>query len=516
MNELATSRRPENGLRFRTSGFVVFLLGFTLVFLSACGNGGAASPTPTPLYRGNTSATQTPSAPTATPGEAITDTPATPNGTAISSISIAGPTQVTRASAAGTPARAPSGTAGRLPPVVVPGLGATTEQATLPTSNSPPALDLGPPAWVKAGTRLLFYNAAASVAQSRFAWVEDPNGTWVDPTTGKRYSRTDETGASVPTASGDGLSQIDVLALDGTNVVLSVSLYGFDRQNNQFVPSPGSGMRVPGEVVDGTWIHPARLAKLAEAQLNGVLILRGDYTLNGVTYQAISFANTTPGAYLSYTYDTKTGLLLSSTSNTAGATSPVTLPGQAPPQGNTQLTVTRFVGYRQRAVPGLDGKNPDWLARTSTLRYSGTYNFTNPVDPSSANVTYPMNLTASFTKGGPNWASYTAQTYVQVPGSQPAESSGVTGVTGLYWFDQDALYAMKSGQVLDQDPLTGERVVVKSVASQPGGVVVTIGTELPGIALSASYDQTSGVLVSYTGRFASTGATYQLDLQGRP
>lgn len=515
MNKLATARRQWDMMGLRTPG-TVLVVGLMLMLLSACGDSGVAGPTPVPSYIGGTSVPQTPSAPTATPGEVITDAPATPNDTAISSVSITGPTQVTKASAAGTPITSPTGPAGRLLPVVVPGIGATTEQATLPTSNSQDASSLGPPAWVKAGTRLTFYNAAASVAQSRFAWVEDPNGTWVDSTTGKRYSRTDETGASVPTASGDGLSQIDVLALDGTNVVLSVSLYGFDRQNNQFVPSSGSGMRVPGEVVDGTWVHPARLAKLAAGQLSGVLVLRGDYTLNGVTYQAISFANTTPGAYLSYTYDTKTGILLSATSSTAGATSPVTLPGQTPPQGNTQLTVTRFVGYRQRAIPGLEGKNPDWLSRTSTLRYSGTYNFTNPVDLSSANVTYPMNLTASFTKGGPNWASYTARTYVQIPGSQPAESSGVTGVTGLYWFDQDALYAMRSGQLLDQDPLTGERMVVKSVVSQPGGAVVTIGTELPGIAISASYDQTSGVLVSYTGRFASTGATYQLDLDGRP
>ncbi len=485
MNELITACRRENLMRVRAPGFLL-LMCLTLMLLSACGDSSVSGPTPTPSYTGDTSVPEMPTAPAIEP-----------------------PT--------GTQTHLPTDTSHGLTPVVVPGIvEATPRQATLQIPGNPSASDIGPPEWVRAGTRVTFYSAAASVAQSRFAWVEDASGPWTDTVTGKHYRRTDETGESLPTASGDGFDQIDVLAVEGTDVVLSTSLYGFDRANNQLVPSTSSGAKVPGAVVDGAWIHPMRLAKLQEARLNGVLVLRGDYNLNGVTYQAISFANTAPGAYQSYTYDTKTGLLLSATSSTAGATSPVTSPGQAPPQGNTQLAVTRLVGYRQRTVPGLDGQNPDWLARTNKLYYSGTYNFTNPVDPSSANLTYPMNLTASFGKGGRNWASYTAQTHIQMPGNQPTVGSGVTGTTGLYWVDQNALNAMRPGQLLDQDPLTGERVVVESIASQSGGQVVTISSQLPGVTTSARYDQISGVLVDYVAHVASSGMTVQLHLQERP
>ena len=51
-----------------------------------------------------------------------------------------------------------------------------------------------PPGWLAPGMRLTWYVAAASVANSRFSIVEDPNGNLVDPQTGKKYRRTDAPG----------------------------------------------------------------------------------------------------------------------------------------------------------------------------------------------------------------------------------------------------------------------------------------------------------------------------------
>jgi hypothetical protein len=193
------------------------------------------------------------------------------------------------------------------------------------TQAAPPGSEtLGVPDWVHPGTRITFYQAAASVAQSRFSFVEDPNGEWFVAKTGKHYRRTDESGEGVPTASGDGLTQVDVIAVEGNDVVGTITLYGIDRGNNQFVVLPSTGGKVNGALVDGVWVHPRLLAQLATADLGGLLILGGPYVLNGQTYDAISFANPTPGAYQSYTYDTVTGLLLAATTSTAGATSPIT------------------------------------------------------------------------------------------------------------------------------------------------------------------------------------------------
>ena len=378
--------------------------------------------------------------------------------------------------------------------------------------------DLGPPPWVRPGTRVTFYAAAASVAQSRFAWVEDPNGTWEDPATGKRYRRTDETGEGVATASGDGFAQFDVLAVDGTDVVLALSLYGIDRSTGRFVPGATTGAKAPGAEIAGTWVHPARLAELQEVRAEGLLVLRGDYPLNGTTYEAISFAFTTPGAYQQYTYDTKSGVLLSATTDTAGSTSPVSGP-DGPPQGNRQLTVTFFAGVRHRTMPGADGVSPDWVARTGRLAYTGNYRWANPVDPTTGTFASSMTMNVSLRPGGRSWAGYAAQTSIQGIGS--TSGAGVTGPTGLYWLGQQALAALAglpSGRLVDKDRITGEELVIDSVGRDPatGRELLTLVSRLPGITTRAGYDTSTGVLASYEAQVPGTGTTIDLHLQSGP
>jgi len=413
---------------------------------------------------------------------------------------------------------------------VVPGAASATGRDAQLLSTDPASLGLGafatddglgPPSWVRPGTRLTFYSAAASVAQSRFAWVEDPNGPWEDPATGQHYRRTDETGESMGTASGDGVGQVDVQAVDGADVALSLTLYGIDHEHRVFVPGITTGASVPGAEIDGLWVNPTRLAQLQDVRANGVLVLRGDYPLGGRTYHAVSFAVTTPGAYQQYTYDTESGVLLSATTSTAGATSPVSAPGEAPPQGNTQLTVSFFAGVRQRSVPGADGATPDWLAHTTRLDYAGTYSWVNPVDPSSGTFTSPMTMGVSLGRGGGSWAPYAAQTAIQGLGS--TTGSGITGPTGLYWLSPTALSALAAraaaapGQVVDQDPITGEQLVVEGGGRDASGrTFLTLVSRLPGITTRAGYDTTSGVLAAYAAQVPGTGTTIDLHLQRGP
>ena len=76
----------------------------------------------------------------------------------------------------------------------------------------------GVPNWLATGTRVTWYAAAASVAQSGFSITEDPTcsaggpGCYTDPQTGKFYRKSDEgpDAQGAPTASGDGFSQLDV------------------------------------------------------------------------------------------------------------------------------------------------------------------------------------------------------------------------------------------------------------------------------------------------------------------
>ena len=400
--------------------------------------------------------------------------------------------------------------------VAVPAAGPVAAQGAGPGG----ALDAGalpPPSWVQPGARVTFYSAAAAVAQSRYQLIEDPEGPWQDPVTGKHYRNTEDTGESMGGASGDGVSQVDVVALDGNDVVLSMALYGIDRANGTLAVLPGAGAKAPGGAVDGLWVAPQILAQLHTGSLGGLLVLRGDYPLNGTTYEAVSIVNPTPGAYSSQTYDTATGVLLASTTDTAGAVSPVQLPGQGPAQGASQLTISRFVSIRQMTTPGIGSAAPAWVSTTPGLSYAGEYRWTNPVDPSSGSFSSPMSAQVTFTESGATWATYGLHTQMNIGGmASPSDASGVSSGTGPYWWDPAALAAMRTGQALDTDPVTTMTVAVTGADPGPAGPTVTITSSIPGTSGYATYDVATGALVGQTISVISSGATVQLGLQQMP
>jgi hypothetical protein len=386
----------------------------------------------------------------------------------------------------------------------------------------------GPPSWVAAGTRLTWYGASASVANSRFSWVEDPNGTWTDARTGKRYSRTDEAGPNgeppqgQPTASGDGIYQIDVVAVEGANVVLESSLYGFHRVDPPlYVHSPIAGVSVAGTYVDGAWVHPAELARLAQTDLGPIAVLRGSYRLNNTTYDAISFVNGlgagSGGNYVSYTYDLATGILLSANTATAGVRSPFAAPGEGAPTSNTQLTVSRFLGQRQRALPGLGAAVPQWAGTATVLAYQGLYNWVNPVGGAdSGAIQLPAQHTVEFAAGGgATWRPFTSRTVSQ-QAALDARLQNVSGSTGLYWYAPDALARMTQGQVLDQDPITTETVSVSYAgAGQNGQPIVAIDNQAQGFVIRRTYETQTGLLIGYENFMQASGSTLSFQLADR-
>lgn len=370
----------------------------------------------------------------------------------------------------------------------------------------------GPPSWVRPGARITYYVSAASVAASRFAWVEDPDGPWVDPTTGKHYRRTDESGENVGDGGGDGLSQFDILAVDGDTVIVSDTLYGIDRIDSMFTPGITVGGAVTGPVLDSVWINPETLDQASTQTLPGTMVLRGQYPLGGHTYDAIGFATTDPAAYQSYTYDHDTGLLLIATTKIQGATSPLSAPGDPAPKGNTQLGQTILTGVRQRPTLGLDGSTPAWVGQHPSLAYRGTYTVGNPMAPSSSAMSFPMTLAVTLKPLAGAWYTFEGISTVQVQGLQPAKTTGVAGPTGPFWVDPAALVALKAGQQLDTDPVTGETTTV--TATDAGSVTIT--SAMPGIQTVNTYSRTSGALLSTQTVQVQPGITVSLQLQSAP
>ena len=380
------------------------------------------------------------------------------------------------------------------------------------------------PNWISTGTRVTWYAAAASVAQSGFSITEDPTcsaggpGCYTDPQTGRFYRKSDEgPGAQgAPTASGDGFSQLDVMAVDGRNVALMSNLYVIDRTFNQLGWTPLGGATVDGTSLDGSWMAPSALEQAVAAGVVGVLVLTGEYQFGDRIVPSVSFVTGLGSSnYQSQTFDRETGLLLSSNGSTAGPTTPFTIEGQPTPvTGNTQLTMTRLASVRQRNLPGQNAAVPDWVAGTTTLSYAGNYNWTNPIDPSSGNLDFATEHTVSLGERGSTWAAFTARTFV--PGlAHDTTTPGVGGGVSFYWWDPQALQGMSQGQTLDEDPITNERLVVSYRGSSSTGTeVVVIESQMPGVETRSTYDMT-GLLVAYEVFHGSGGITISIELVQR-
>lgn len=389
-------------------------------------------------------------------------------------------------------------------------------QGQIRSTDLPNTRELGAPRWVRPGTRITFYAAAATVvSRGEPKCKEDPNGEWEDDN-GNKYSCTGMPGDPDGSSAGEGLSQVDVLAVEGTDVVLSTTLYSFDRTARQYTVAPLGGGKAPGDVIDEVWIHPTRLAEIAESNLEGMRILRGNYEVEGTTYKAISFVSIKPGSYHSYAYDTETGLLIAATTRTTPSTT-LLAPPQTAASGNAQLYVRRLLGYRQRNVPGLTGTNPTWVARTKQLNYSGTWNFVNPIgsNPNEAMV-FPMYLSVTLGRGGRNWVPFTSKSAIHFSSAQESTGTGVTGSGGQFWIDPRALSRLRRGQVVDEDPYTQETLAVESVSSGSGVKIVSISSELPGNRSLFTYDLNTGALVDFQTSSRGSGITILLRLQNPP
>ena len=120
--------------------------------------------------------------------------------------------------------------------------------------------------------------------------------------------------------------------------------------------------------------------------------------------------------------------------------------------------------------------------------------------------------------GGTDWATYAQDVETDFQGLPPqhAQTSGATGTTGIYWWDTAALAGFRVGQLLDQDPVTGEQVTVAAVNAGPAGPAVTIASHKPGIDAQAVYDQATGVLVTFGESLPAAGTVYSLQIESMP
>ncbi len=372
----------------------------------------------------------------------------------------------------------------------------------------PEARDMSVPDWVRPGTRITLYGMAGSTPEGGYTLDPDPSGEWVDPATGQRYSKNEPVGAG-----GEGFAQFDVVAVGKHGVALSANLYTIIQPGDppQLLHTPLGGMTAAGAGPADLWVHPAILQKAQQFHSPNFFMLRGRYPIGPRAYDCLCIVNRSAGAYSSHAYDLETGVLISGTTTSQGRAAPIRLPGDDPQRGNRGTTITKFVSIRQLNTPGLNGRNPPWVAALRGMRFRGECQYINQFD-ASIQMTFPAQMDVRFEKRGENWCAFTLQTVVQVQGAPPQESvlRGVCGPAGAFWIDPQALASLRSGQVLDEDPVTRIRTVVASADERQVAIAITG----PGVGGQVMYDRSSGMLQTIQSHQPSSGMTTTLQLVG--
>ena len=365
-------------------------------------------------------------------------------------------------------------TGGELPKLQAPVIGNGTMPTLLPALRTAP-----PPAWVKPGVRVTWSSAAASIPGRRHSFYRDDEGGWVDPG-GNRYRREDE-----PSASGHGLTQVNVVAMGHGIAAISVRSYGYSLHTGppMLMTSTG-GVDVAASAGD-YWVAPGVLKQAVGLQGDGTTVMRLPWKIQEQTYQAISIKYQTEHARTLYVYDEVSGVLLHTSNSLYNAASQRTL-----------LSYSSYRGTRTVQLPWASDYVPNWLATARSMAYSGTYAMQVPGSPV---IPLPMSSHVAITKRGLNWLQYTLTLQMGSAGGLPPSRSETVAVAGHaqiggLFVSPVGLGKLRQGQVIDRDALTQ---VTTQVAAGGGGRVV-ISEVGPVQRMDYTYDARSGMLVGVT------------------
>ena len=375
---------------------------------------------------------------------------------------------------------------------------------------SPEARNMGPPEWVKPGVRISFYTASSNSPEGNYGLTEAADGEWEDPATGKRYRKEELSGSG-----GEGFAQLDVISVGDRAVAVAGNLYPIVKPG---LPPTLSHLPMGGFIASAAgpadyWVHPGLLRAASQFHTPQFFVLKGTYPLGGQQVPSLCIVRREADSYSSTAYDLRSGILISSTQTGRGKLAEVRLPGDDPQRGHKRITIVKFIGTRELKTPGVRGRNPQWVQQLRAMHYAGQTNFRNPHDPYGPQMNFPTRMVVEFGKRGVNFAAYRARIDQNIGGMpQQAVVDGICGPGGGFWIDPEALSDLRTGMVLDEDPVTHIRTGVGQVMP---GQAVTILVQGPGIYAESTYETVSGALLGLTVQQPTSGMTTMLRLQAR-
>jgi hypothetical protein len=354
---------------------------------------------------------------------------------------------------------------------------------------------------------MTYYSAAAIIPGGRHYYVEDPNGDWIDPSTGKRYGERD-----MPGAAGVGFTQIDVVALEGSAAVLEVTSYGIvDARNRVAIRTVSGLVGFPGAGADW-WLNPQVLGRYPDRNTPELRVLRMPYTVSGRTFNAIRFQSV-GSSFMAWNYDLETGVLLHTGTSSTGPPITGPMPAGESREGGTLITHSTVMSVRTPHIPWASLPAPAWVGQTRVLRYEGQVTLNVP----GAGTFGPAQMSITFERqsGSGNWARYLQTAATQLGSQQTFRVAGPAQVGGL-WVHPSVLGQLQSGQVLDTDPITGEVVSVGQIGRTPQGHdVVGIRRTASGFRIDGYYSRRDGVLLYIVQDAPTVYMHYQATLVSR-
>ena len=356
----------------------------------------------------------------------------------------------------------PSGARAAMPGGLTPGTaaGPAAARADLPADIAAwlalmPELATAPaPPWLKVGARLTYH--VMSVA-----------------------------GEGDTTAAGESVVQYDVVSLDASTVLAAAGVHVIGSGGTLgAVRDTGFIVGVPG--VGDAWMDPAALAKAERHAGQNLSIAHVPANMGGVATTAVRFEYVQGAARSVSVFDEITGVLLYRIGAQGGA--------DTPKRGSV---ISNFVSMRQLAPAWTGGSTPAWAAVNAVLKYEGT--MTVNVGYGAPGPPLAVAMLGRITHSAPAGVCVKWETYLSGRKTEERYSLSPAAIpSGGIFLPQAALAALKAGQVLDTDPITGVTVSVAQTPLNIGGrQLLVLVHEGQSFRRLYGYDRQSGMLIYY-------------------
>lgn len=316
------------------------------------------------------------------------------------------------------------------------------------------------PAAVRPGQRLSFVSASATIAGLDTVLVEDDQGNWVDPQSGKRYSTQSNTGQGAMS-----IEQLDVLHADGGTLAGDATMFLVDPLSGALSTTTTQAITGTFDALGEYWVHPARLATLQPGEAQGTRILRAPHEVDGQRYDAVTVRQTTAQGFTRHTYDTRSGLCVFTSGSVTGQ--PVQTVGS---DGRTTTGSRGTLIYQRRLVNQRALRTP-WAATRMPLpasgkafAYAGSYTMRIDGTPDLPAWAFRASIRVDADQHGVLTANIRTAVDPGNGQAQQGEQNLVTGAAALLPFAiaPQVLQQLRAGQEIDQDPVTKIRTWIEA------------------------------------------------------